>query len=129
MKKTLLILISIIGIWYCLRFGYIWTAYGHGGQVLGIPFAILLIGLTISYFLSKKKNTKRKLFNFSVLYFLSLTGFSLTIELIREKVENYFKFLYYEPEGWVNEILLCWIIIGITTYFLLEFSYRKKMNK
>ena len=129
MKKTLLILISIIGIWYCLRFGYIWTAYGHGGQVLGIPFAILLIGLTIGYFLSKQTNTKRKLFNFSVLYFLSLAGFSLTIELIREKVENYFKFLYYEPEGWVNEILLCWIIIGITTYFLLEFSYRRKMNK
>jgi hypothetical protein len=120
---------SITGILYCFRFGYIWTAYGHGGQLLGIPFSILLIGLTVAFFLSNNPNSKRKLFNFSFLYFFSLAGFSSIIELIRIKVDNYFEFLYYEPEGWVNKIFLGWIIIGITTYFWIEYNYKRKMNK
>ena len=120
---------SIIGIIYCFRFGYIWTAYGHGGQILGIPFAILLIGLTIAYFILKNTNSKRKLFNFSFLYFLSLTRFSFTIELIRRKGENYFEFLYYEPEGWVNEILLGWAVIGIVTYFVFEYRHKRKITQ
>ena len=113
MRAALLILTTLISLYYCLRFGYIWTAYGHGGQILGIPFAILNLILVISYFLTKNKNRKSNLFIITIIYFLTLAGFSITIELIRSTKENYFQFLYYEPGGWVNKILLAWLIFGI----------------
>lgn len=111
---------------YCFRFGYIWTSYTHGGQLLGVPFAVLIIGLTISFFLSTKANTKRKIFGATCLIFMSLTGFSLTIEFIRKTMKDYFEFLYYEPEGWVNEILFGWILIGIVLYYGNEYLYKKQ---
>lgn len=128
MRKIILTLITIIGVTYCLRFGYIWTAYGHGGQILGIPFAILIFGLTIAFFLSKKMKPKRIIFNLTIVIFMSLAGFSLTIEMIRKTMKNYFEFLYYEPEGWVNEIFLVWIIMGIIVYIGNEFTRRKQIN-
>jgi hypothetical protein len=92
---------------------------------MGIPFAILILGLTITFFLSKKVNTKRIIFNLTFITFISLAGFSLTIEILRKTMKNYFEFLYYEPEGCVNEILLSWLIIGIIIYSGNEYFYRK----
>lgn len=122
LKKTILILVTIISFFYCLRFGYIWTAYGHGGQIMGIPFALFLLGLTIAYFLSEKTS----IFNLAVVLFLSLFGFSVTVEIIRKTKEDYFSFLYYEPEGWVNEILLGWIMAGILTITSMKLIKNKK---
>ena len=129
MKNIIVSAITIIAILYCLRFGYIWTAYGHGGQFLGVPFAMLLFILTLTFFLSKGVKIKRRLFHLTFTFFLALAGFSLTIELIRKTKENYFEFLYYEPEGWVNEILLGWFLIGIITYIGIEYNYRKSISK
>lgn len=120
--------ITVIGILYCFRFGYIWTAYEHGGQMTGIPFAILFFGLTLAFFLSKRAPIKRILFNLVFTIFIALAGFSLTIELIRKTNENYFEFLYYEPEGWVNEILLGWLLMGIIVYIGNEYAYRKHLT-
>lgn len=129
MSKIILTLITIIGMVYCFRFGYIWTAYGHGGQILGIPFAALIFSLTFIFFLSKTTKTKRILFNLTFMIFMSLAGFSLTIELIRKTKDNYFKFLYYEPEGCVNEIMLAWIIIGILVFIGNEYFYRRLIKE
>jgi hypothetical protein len=112
-KKLILVLASLVSIYYCFRFGYIWTAYGHGGQILGVPFTLLMLIIVIKYLLKKQSVGKEKLFLFAVVYFLTLAAFSVTIEVIRATKENYFAFLYYEPGGYVNKIFLAWLIIGI----------------
>ncbi|WP_461302932.1 forkhead box protein [Aureisphaera sp.] len=129
MRKIVLIILSIIGIMYCFRFGKIWTSNIHGGQLSGIPFTALIIVMTISFFLATKTTTKRKIFSGTCFIFMALTGFSLTVEFIRSNMKDYFKFLYHEPEGWVNEILLGWILVGIILYFGNEYFRKKSMNK
>jgi len=129
-KKLLLIIATIISFYYCLRFGYIWTAYGHGGQISGIPFALIMLITSVAYFLSKPSYKKEKAFTFGIVYFFTLVAFSVTIEVIRATKENYFGFLYYEPGGYVNKIFLGWLIIGIVIYLFaikrLKKNYKTK---
>jgi len=117
-KKVILIVSTLVAFYYCFRFGYIWTAYGHGGQLLGIPFAFILVIATAIFFLAKTKTVKAKAFIFSIIYFLTLVAFSVTIELIRASMENYFDFLYVEPGGNVDKIFLGWLIAGAIIFFL-----------
>jgi len=112
-KNLLFIALTIISFSYCFRFGYIWTAYGHGGQLTGIPFAFVMLGLTIWHGRTKYMIRKNILFVGTTSYFLSLLGFSLTIELIRANMEGYFEFLYLEPTSWVDIILLSWLGLGL----------------
>ncbi len=112
-RKIILIALSLIAFYYCFRFGYIWTAYGHGGQLLGVPFAIVMLIITIIFFTSRTKLNKDKIFYLGIVYFVTLAAFSVTIEIIRAKMNNYFGFLYYEPGGYVNKIFLGWLILGI----------------
>jgi hypothetical protein len=125
-KKTILILATLISFWYCLRLGYIWTAYGHGGQILGFPFALIMLLVTIAYFFRKQTYRKERAFIFGVTFFLTLASFSATIELIRATKENYFELLYYEPGGFVNQILLAWIVVGAITYITLIVKFKKR---
>ena len=118
-KKLILTIATFISIYYCLRFGYIWTAYGHGGQILGIPFAALMLIMTIKYFSNKSAYHKKKAFLFGITYFLTLAAFSVTVETIRATKEDYFGFLYYEPGGYVNKIFFGWLITGILIYLVL----------
>lgn len=127
-KKILLIVLTIISFYYCLRFGYIWTAYGHGGQILGIPFAFIMLVTTIIYFATKTKVRKDKTFIFGIVYFLTLAGFSITIETIRTTMKKYFEFLYYEPGGYVNKIFLGWLTVGAIVFLLTYFRYKKLHN-
>ena len=130
-KKLILITATLISFYYCFRFGYIWTAYGHGGQILGIPFAVLMLIITIVYFSRKTVLKKDKTFIFGVIYFLTLAAFSVTVEIIRATKEGYFGFLYYEPGGYINKIFLGWLVIGTLSYFLvykrLKRQYQKKL--
>jgi hypothetical protein len=127
-KKILLIALTIVSFYYCLRFGYIWTAYGHGGQILGIPFAFVMLVTTIIYFANKTKVDKDKTFIFGIVYFLTLAGFSITIEAIRTTMKKYFEFLYYEPGGYVNKIFLGWLTIGVITLLFIFYRYKKIRN-
>ena len=126
MKKITLIAISIIGILYCFRFGYIWTAYGHGGQLLGLPFALLLIILTYVFFKSESRNKKSKYYKITTFLFMSLSGFSLTVEIILKTYKNAFEILYSEQEGKVDMLLFGWLLIGGITYFGIKLN---KINK
>jgi hypothetical protein len=123
-KKLILITATIFSFFYCLRFGYIWTAYGHGGQLAGIPFAALMLILTVLYFSNESLSGKFKFFAFSLIYFLSLAGFTLTIEIIRSTRENYFTLLYHEPGGYVNKILLGWLVLGAIAFIIVLMSLR-----
>jgi hypothetical protein len=126
-RKIFLIVLTLTAFYYCFRFGYIWTAYGHGGQLLGVPFAFMMLITTIVYFVQKTTSGKIKTFTFGIVFFLTLTAFSVTIEIIRSTMKNYFEFLYYEPGGYVNKIFLGWLIIGaICLFFILR--HFKKIN-
>lgn len=124
-KKIILIIFTIIAFYYCLRFGYIWTAYGHGGQILGIPFAFIMLITTIICFASKTKVGRDKAFTFGIVYFLTLAAFNITIEVIRTTMKNYFEFLYYEPGGYVNKIFFGWLTIGVLVLLLLFYRFKK----
>jgi hypothetical protein len=125
-KKAILILATLISFWYCLRLGYIWTAYGHGGQILGIPFALIMLFVTIAYFFGKQTHRKEKAFIFGITFFSTLASFSATIELIRAIKENYFEFLYNEPGGFIDQIFLAWLLVGAITYYTLIVKLKKR---
>jgi hypothetical protein len=124
-KYIVLILQTIISLIYCFRLGFIWSAYLHGGQIQGIPFALIMILFLMFYFFTKNKLRKEKWFYGGLIYFLSIGFFSMTIELIRYLKSDYFSFLYSDPRNWANKILLGWIIIGLISFI---FTY-KKLNK
>ena len=115
----------VVSIIYCMRFGYILTSYAHGGQLLGIPFAGLMIALVMAFLISDKNSVKQGIFNIALAVFISLAGFSLTIELIRSMKEDYFGFLYYNKIGQVDEILLIWFLIGALLCIGNEFFMRR----
>jgi ABC-type cobalt transport system substrate-binding protein len=124
-KKIIFTGLTLIAFYYCFRFGYIWTAYGHGGQLLGIPFALIMMTITIVFFFSRVKRNQSQIFIIGVIYFLTLAAFSITIEIIRAKMNNYFQFLYYEPGGYVNKIFFGWLVIGT---IILFFKLRQIKN-
>ena len=127
-KKVILIVSTLVAFYYCFRFGYIWTAYGHGGQLSGIPFAFIMLIAAAFFFIAKTKTVKDKAFIFSIIYFLTLAAFSVTIELIRATMKNYFDFLYLEPGGSVDKIFLGWLIAGAIVYFLFLRQIKDKQN-
>jgi hypothetical protein len=124
-KRLLLVTATIISIYYCFRFGYIYTAYGHGGQILGIPFALIMLITTIIFFFRKQPHGKEKTFAFGLIYFLTLAAFSITIEVIRATKENYFAFLYHEPGGYVDKIFISWLVLGTLLYLMTMRRYKK----
>jgi hypothetical protein len=125
-RKAFLIVLTLIAFYYCFRFGYIWTAYGHGGQLLGVPFAFIVLITTIIFFIQKTTSGKYKTFSFGIIFFSTLASFSITIEIIRSTMKNYFEFLYYEPGGYVNKIFLGWLIVGVITLLLVLRQQKKR---
>lgn len=126
MKSFILLVITFISIIYCLRFGYIWTAYAHGGQIAGIPFAFVQLVLLAIFILLKREPWKQIVFVLACCLFLSLAGFSVTIELIRNLKTEYFEFLYDHKDGQVNSILITWILIGLVATFLISYFNNRR---
>lgn len=129
LRKFILIIFTAVGFYYCLRLGYIWTAYGHGGQIMGIPFTLLMLAFTIAFFRAKNDYQKRRFFIIGSVYFLTFAGFSITIETIRETMDNYFVFLYYEPGGYVDEIFMGWAVTGVLSLFIIIKRLKKRYKK
>lgn len=124
-KNLILLIQTVLAFAYCFRFGYILTGYGHGGQLLGIPFAIVML-LILVYFLSQKPGIrKNRAFILGTAYFLALAGFSATIEIIRATNANYFEFLYVEPGGYAGRIFMGWVCVGVISFILI----RRKISK
>jgi hypothetical protein len=127
MKGLILTSLTLFSVCYCLRFGYIWTAYGHGGQLTGIPFALIMIVLVINYGLAKNQKRKVQVYYVSLFYFLTLALFSITIEIIRIATPNYFELLYVEPNGIVDKVFLAFIATGliITIFKIINLKNRE----
>ena len=117
-RKIILILLTLTSFYFCLWFGYIWTAYGHGGPLLGIPFALVMMVITIIFIFSTSKKNQDQTFAIGIIFFLTLAAFGITVEIITQVMKDYFKFLYIEPGGYVNKIFLGWVIIGLSALFL-----------
>ena len=129
LTKTLILSIgTLISILYCLRFGYIWTGYPHGGQIVGIPFTLVMIIFLIVFLLEENSLCKEKCFYGGLIYFLELGFFSITIELIRVFNKENFEFLYNGHFGWIIRILSGWILLGTASYFWINSKIIKRKN-
>ena len=125
MKSLILLICLIVSLFYSYRFGYILTGYGHGGQLVGVLFFIILLILSLAYFVSKKTKRKNNLFSFTLILFITLSGVNLTIEYIRKTSIDYFQILY--SSNWANKTLIIWLVVGIITYLTINrFKFPKK---
>jgi len=125
LEKILLIVLTILGFYFCLDFGYILTGYLHGGQLLGIPVAVMLAvfsGLTIF-----TKTQKKKIFRILTYgYFLTMLTYAMTVLIIREwGQENTWTYLY-SMDGKADDFFI-WIsatglLISVTIVIL---TYKK----
>ena len=111
MKPLILLICLIVSLFFSFRFGYILTGYGHGGQLVGVLFFIILLILSLAYFASKKTKRKNNLFNCTLILFLSLSGVNLTLEYIRKTSIDYFQILY--SNNWANKTLIIWLVVGM----------------
>ena len=128
-KKIILVIATTISCFYCFRFGYILTGYGHGGQLLGIPFVILMIILTIAYFILPQSELKSKIFKLTIIYFTTLCFFSAIVEGIIQGSSNYFEILYLEQNGIVGKIFIGCLSVGlIATIIIYKISSRQKLK-
>ncbi len=112
-KKIVLTVATIIACLYCFRFGYILTGYGHGGQLLGIPFAVIMIALTAIYFTTVEPKAKEKVFSLAAIFFITFSFFSVIVEAIVNSYPKYFDFLYLESKGHINQIFLACVVVGL----------------
>lgn len=127
-KRLLLALLTIISLYYCLEFGYLLTGYARGGQILGIPFAVCILLLTIKYFSSRSL----KHFVLTLACFTSFTFLHLVILFIKLLHGNWFEFLYVY--GNADIILICWligtIIIGVViNWYFNRIKKRRTLNE
>ena len=124
MWQTLLLIVqTILGFIYCLRLGYIWTNYPHGGQFAGIPFALVMVVLTAIHMVKMRQSRKRVVFIIANAYCLTFAGFSITVELIRATMDDYFDFLYQGTTTWIEMILIGWLLLGAAVAFIaIRFS-------
>jgi hypothetical protein len=124
-KKVIFILATILSILYCFRFGYILTGNGHGGQLAGIPFAIIMVVFSVLYLFISDENLRSKIFIISIIYFISLAFFAITIEAIIKNSNNVFEILYKDNTGVIGKIFIGFIVLGTFTSFLAI----KRLNK
>lgn len=111
MEKILLILLSLVGFYFSYDFGHLLTGDFGVGQVVGIPFAVILTILSVLTILTKNKNKK----TFRVLtigYTMSILLFVLIVELIKRNGQTGDSYLYY-PGRKAYEILLWTLGAGI----------------
>jgi hypothetical protein len=127
-KKVILIITTILSILYCFRFGYILTGYGHGGQLVGIPFAILMIVFSILCLFVTDKNLENKIFIITIFYFSTIAFFSLTIEAIIRNSNNAFEILYKYNTGVIGKIFIGFIVLGTFTSFLAIKKFNKNLH-
>lgn len=121
-KRTILALISIIAVFYCFDFGFLLTAYAHGGQILGIPFAIWILISTIRYYF----DGSIRHFAMALTSFLSFFLLALVILIIKEVRGDWFEFLYVY--GNVEDILLFWLLATVVFTWGMNRHFKRKQT-
>ena len=104
MRDIFLLSASIVTFLYTFRFGYLLTGYGHGGQILGIPFTLLLIILAfVGGFITNIK-VKRIVNILTFFLFLSIAIYSGITETIIRTNQHWFSILYVDNVGISDKI-------------------------
>ena len=124
MERILLILLSLVGFYFSYDFGYLLTGDFGLGQVVGIPFAVILAILSILTILTENK--KKKIFRvLTIGYTLSILLFVLIVELIKRNGGTADSYLYY-PEGRAYTILLWTLGAGIISMLIVVLRNYKR---
>jgi hypothetical protein len=127
MRDIFLLITSIATFFYTLRFGYLLTGYGHGGQILGIPFTLLLIVLAIiGGFITNVK--MKKIVNILTIFlFLSIAIYSGITETIIRTNQNWFRILYLDNVGISDKIFKYTFIINflLALFFIIKIVVTK----
>jgi len=111
LERAILISLSFVGFYFCYDFGHLLTGEFGLGQMVGIPFAIVLTILSVSTILTKNKS--KKIFRvLTISYTLSLLLFVLQMVLIKTNVVAGDIYLYY-PEWKAYDILLFSLGTGV----------------
>lgn len=120
-----LVCISIVGGMYALDFGLILTAYPHGGQLLGVPFAVVLIVYCSLIVFSRSPTTRAVFRIINYCYFSTMLSYLCTVKLIQHlKGETAWEYLhgFNPPELTRNEkIFFAHAIGGVLICTMLLF--------
>lgn len=81
-ENIFLVMFSVFGIFYSLEFGLLLTAYPHGGQLVGVIFAVVLIFYSCVIIFSKSKEIRQIFRIINYTYILSMILYVLTIKVI-----------------------------------------------
>ncbi len=103
-----LVLISFIGVIFCFQFGYIITNYPHGGQLIGVPFAVALVVYSLVIILSKSPRKRRTFRIINYTYMATMSVYLLVVSLIKQyKGEDSYGYLHHfnPPDLSLNERL------------------------
>lgn len=130
MRTTFFVLvISIVNLFYSLRFGYLLTGYAHGGQLLGLPFGFFVIIISIIASFWDNTKTRRILNIIAINLLLAIFLYSVITEIIIKFSNDYFEILYEDNKG-ISGKLFIWIfgISLLTTIWLIIQTIRKPLK-
>lgn len=124
-----LIITTLFGIYFSLDFGYLLTNYGHGGQLLGIPFAaILFIYSALIIFLKDRLRLIFRIIHWT--YLASMILYVLTVLTIKKiKQDEAFAYLHHfsPPHTSLNErLFIGFSISGIVICVFILFTLKRK---
>lgn len=135
MEKLFLIVLSVFGLLYSFEFGLILTAYPHGGQLVGVIFAIVLIVYSCIIIFSKSQKVRQIFRIINYTYISSMTLYVLTIKIIKYlKGETAWEYLHlFNPpelsrsEKIFNAYAICGILICLTLILVRWIKIKKQM--
>src|SRR6185436_14683274 len=113
---------SIFNLFYSFRFGYLLTGYGHGGQLLGLPFGFFVIIISIIASFLDNTKTSRILNIIAINLLLAIFIYSVIAEFITGYYDNYFEILYADNTG-LSMKLFIWIFglsLLSTLWFIIQ---------
>ena len=130
LEKPLLILITIIAFYFCYDLGYLLTGEFGLGQLFGVPFAFVLLILSLITMFAKPK--LRSVFRIITTgYFLTMLTYTLTILSIKAiNPAEYSEYLYYYADHKSHKILVWILLIGalLTLTTVLKVSQKSSSS-
>ncbi len=126
-ERMALIAFSLLGLICSFDFGLILTAYPHGGQLVGIPFAIALILYSCFIIFSNSQSVRQIFRIINYTYISSMVLYIVTIKIIEHikgDGENAWEYLNSSNEELsrnekifnayaITGLLICLILISI----------------
>ena len=136
-EKLFLVALSVFGLLFSFEFGLILTAYPHGGQLVGVVFAIVLIVYSCIIIFSKSQKVRQVFRIINYTYISSMTLYVLTIKIIKHyKGETAWDYLHlFNPpeltrsEKIFNAYAIGGLSICMTLIILRWFRIRKQKQQ